>query len=456
MNNTTVNKGWLRGYIPDFSLYKKINIDEATAMELAKDGAATAFAYFNKKLYFTQSLFFGASISGMYHHIAAIEPSQYGKSFVQAMVDIYKAFEGVKVNVGAHTKDNNVVAKIPELMIEADDEVKALATIPADQFEKLNQRLSKDGLGFANGGEVRAFSFGSGFSDISRNQAIGLPGGFLTVDESALIGNEFDEAFSRTLKLNEQTGERGTVVEISNPHRGGRFEDFMTKETYDDDELVIWMDERVLLAEGAETEEGLRKRYPDKTTRIYRVNIAGEFVANEGTIFSGWKRYDGDFSDCELIGYGIDFGTNHPTSLVAQYRRGDDYIFREIFYLSDLTPSQITSKVQETVRQFGDRRIICDSAGAAFILDMRRAGLEALPVVKGAGSVYEGIMQMLDKQSHFYYHGMNIESELGTYVWKTDRAGRSLDEPVKDHDDILDSIRYVFTAYNYADRFRNS
>ena len=41
----------------------------------------------------------------------------------------------------------------------------------------------------------------------------------------------------------------------------------------------------------------------------------------------------------------------------------------------------------------------------------------------------------------------NIKKELGLYAWKTDRSGKTLDEPVKLNDDAMDAMRYALTPY---------
>lgn len=338
---------WVRGKVPRIASYKKLNLTFDDAMDLALDGAATAFAYFGAKLYFTQALTFGAAISGKYHHIGEVAPSQYGKSWLMAMIDIYLASQQkAKVNIGAGDGDNKILGKIPEVMLGACQEIKDLATISIDKFEKMNLKLSKDGLGFSNGGEVRSFSFGTKYTDIGSNKAIGLEGQLLNVDESALIGDEFDEAFSRVLKKSEKTGQRGVVIEISNPHKKGRFEQFMKKATYDDDELVVWFGLDTLLEEGAETQEGIDKRFPDKTKRAYAVNILGEFVEATGIVFSEfhptidgepWHVLDERPFDIMQLGVkryiGFDWGFGHDPAVLEWIAVTPPDIFGEQHYL---------------------------------------------------------------------------------------------------------------------------
>ena len=444
---------WIRGNKPPFSSFKKINISEAEADALAVEGASIAYAYFGKRLYYPQSVILGVAVSDEYTHGADIEPSQSGKSFLLAIAAVYLAYTGKIVNIGAGKDDNAIIKKIPALLSSASAEIIAELTDPETKIEKLNTQISRNGLGFKNGGKVQTFSFGSNFKDPRKNQAIGLSGDVFIVDESALVGAEFDEAFSRALALNDDTGRRGKVIEISNPHRDGRFREFMEKKSYSNDEFVMWYGADTLLATGAETSEGLAKRFPDQTSRIYQVNIEGNFVALSGLIFKPWKKYTGDFSEAHLLGFGVDFGVGHASAIVAEYITDDgEFIFRELFYGGDTTISRMAEIMKDIITKYGKARFICDTGGggSALILEAGQAGVPIIPVVKGAGSVDDGLTKMDAAQDKFSYVGKNIEKELGLYQWSTDRNGNSLGKPVKINDDIMDAIRYVFTTFMFA------
>lgn len=413
---------WVRGKIPRMASYKKMNLSFDEALDFALEGAATAYAYFGSKLYFTQAITFGAAISGKYHHIGEIAASQYGKSWIMAQIDVYlAAMSGVKVNIGAGDGDNKIMGKIPEVMLTASKEIRDKATISMDKFEKMNLKLSKDGLGFSNGGEVRAFSFGSKYSDVSSNKAIGLEGQMLNVDESALIGEEFDEAFSRVLKMSEKTGQRGVVIEISNPHKKGRFEQFMKKTNYDDDELVIWFGLDTLLEEGAETQEGINKRFPDKSKRAYAVNILGDFVEATGIVFSEFRpTIDGepwhvvDERPFNILQPGVkryigfDWGFGHDPAVLEWIAVAPPDIFGEQHYLiyremtdDHTTPEQWIQRIANIVEeepvdgfvmpgdaffQKNDANTIADrmKAEVGRLKDLEFKTLK-LPIVRGVG-----------------------------------------------------------------------
>jgi phage terminase large subunit len=49
------------------------------------------------------------------------------------------------------------------------------------------------------------------------------------------------------------------------------------------------------------------------------------------------------------------------------------------------------------------------------------------------------------KRSNFFVHGFskNLQEELQSYIWKTDKNGNNLDQPQPGSDHLIDGIRYV-------------
>ena len=84
---------------------------------------------------------------------------------------------------------------------------------------------------------------------------------------------------------------------------------------------------------------------------------------------------------------------------------------------------------------------ICDSANPQAIEELRRNGINAKPVKKN--SILHGID--LIKRNNFFVHSssMNLQNELLSYIWKTDKNNNNLDEPQDNNNHIIDGIRYV-------------
>lgn len=84
--------------------------------------------------------------------------------------------------------------------------------------------------------------------------------------------------------------------------------------------------------------------------------------------------------------------------------------------------------------------LIADAAKPDKIDDLKRAGVSAVPTVKdvsaGSTMVKGCVMHVVDPSA-------NLVLELGSYDWKTARAGNRIDELVKANDHILDAVRYA-------------
>lgn len=85
-------------------------------------------------------------------------------------------------------------------------------------------------------------------------------------------------------------------------------------------------------------------------------------------------------------------------------------------------------------------------------------GLRLVPVVKGAGSVLEGINKTKSQLDHdrltFDPPCEDLAWEMLNYGWKLDKDDQPLDEPVKDDDDACDMTRYDVTTVLTREKFQ--
>ena len=74
---------------------------------------------------------------------------------------------------------------------------------------------------------------------------------------------------------------------------------------------------------------------------------------------------------------------------------------------------------------------------------MSRNGINAKPVKKD--TILSGIDQI--KRCNFFVHenSKNLQEELNSYVWKTNKDGNNLDEPEDKNNHLIDPIRYLLT-----------
>lgn len=164
----------------------------------------------------------------------------------------------------------------------------------------------------------------------------------------------------------------------------------------------------------------------------------GRRGATAGLIYTKWDTVEAFPQDCDIVACGIDFGYNSPSAVARVGVRGRDLFIQELLYESGLTSSEIAMRCSSLVR--GGETLYCDAAEPDKILDLKRAGVSAVPAVK---DVSAGITMVKGFSLHVVDPSPNLVRELGSYRWKTDRAGNRIDEPVKANDHVLDAVRYA-------------
>ena len=93
--------------------------------------------------------------------------------------------------------------------------------------------------------------------------------------------------------------------------------------------------------------------------------------------------------------------------------------------------------------------ITADSAEQRLIAELRAKGISRItPSVKGAGSINAGIDFM--KQFKIYIHPSCVKTieEFDTYIYKQDKDGKWLNEPVDANNHIIDAVRYSLERYH--------
>jgi phage terminase large subunit len=174
----------------------------------------------------------------------------------------------------------------------------------------------------------------------------------------------------------------------------------------------------------------------------WRVYGLGEVGQVQGTIFTNWHQIDNVPTEAKYIGMGLDFGySNDPTAIVMVYKWNNEYILDEIAYQKELSNKAIA----DILKPYGGI-VVCDSAEPKSIADLRSYGINSTPCVKGKDSIVNGIqkIQALDK-FHVTKRSTNLIKELRGYVWKTDRNGTILNEPIDFNNHMIDSVRYLLS-----------
>jgi len=174
----------------------------------------------------------------------------------------------------------------------------------------------------------------------------------------------------------------------------------------------------------------------------WRVYGLGEIGQVQGTIFTNWHQIDNVPQEAKYIGIGLDFGySNDPTAIVMVYKWNNEFILDEIAYQKELSNKAIA----DILKPYGGL-VVCDSAEPKSIADLRSYGINATPCVKGKDSIINGIqkIQALER-IHITKRSTNLIKEFRGYVWKTDRNGVALNEPIDFLNHGVDAIRYILS-----------
>jgi phage terminase large subunit len=170
----------------------------------------------------------------------------------------------------------------------------------------------------------------------------------------------------------------------------------------------------------------------------YRIYALGERSIGKTTIFTHWKYYEGDITEYKEKGYGLDFGYNHPTSLIEATFIDDKAYVKEIIYKSGLTAHDLVQEMN-ALGISKSSEIICDYARPEIIEDLKRAGYNAKNAIK---DVKPGIDSVKSTELFINKESINLLKELSNYKWKSN-GDIILDEPIKVHDDAVDAMRYI-------------
>lgn len=200
--------------------------------------------------------------------------------------------------------------------------------------------------------------------------------------------------------------------------------------------IVTYLDNPFLAQNQIDEIEKLQHR----DQNLWRVFGLGQKGIPTRLVFNHQQIYDELPKTAKLLGYGSDIGFNHPNTLVRVYKDGDSIYCEELLYLRNTTTSDFIYKIKDLDINLKDDFIV-DSAAPQAIAEMSRAGINAKPVKKD--TILSGIDQIKRYNLFVHKNSHNLQNELNSYVWKMDKNGNNLDEPIDDYNHIIDAIRYV-------------
>ena len=182
-------------------------------------------------------------------------------------------------------------------------------------------------------------------------------------------------------------------------------------------------------------------------------DILGVWVASEGVVYQDFNKdihYIKE-ANTEFKKYfaGVDFGWEHYGSMVVVGLGLDNkyYLLKEYAYKhKDI--DQWVAIAKDIIKEYGNINFYCDHARPDYINKLRVNGITAINAKK---EVMEGIATIasLFKANELFILEDNVDifkKEIYNYVW-----AKGKDEPIKQNDDVLDSLRYaIYSELKYG------
>lgn len=168
-----------------------------------------------------------------------------------------------------------------------------------------------------------------------------------------------------------------------------------------------------------------------------KVYLDGEIGSLQGVVYSNWKKIDSVPADAKLIRHGLDFGfSNDPMAGVSIYQYNNSIVVHEILYKTNMSISELVYELKHLPKG----AIMCDSSQPMLISELKKAGLNAQPCVKGKDSINYGIGKIQEMNMLITADSVNLIKELRGYVWDGDHP--------KGEDHLLDALRYGIVTEN--------
>ncbi|MCB5336297.1 hypothetical protein JS608_01065 [Bacillus amyloliquefaciens] len=190
-------------------------------------------------------------------------------------------------------------------------------------------------------------------------------------------------------------------------------------------------------------------------------DIHGYWVAPEGVIYKDFNKDIHYISSEELenrrVNFkkyfaGVDWGYEHPGSIVVigQDDQGCFYLLEE--YAKQHEEIHYWVKVAKGVKErYGNINFYCDTARPEHVVRFRREKLRAINADKAVVSGIEEVARLFKQEQLFVVEDKvdRFKKEIFMYVWN-----QKTGEPVKEWDDVLDSLRYALYSHNKPKRRR--
>jgi PBSX family phage terminase large subunit len=195
----------------------------------------------------------------------------------------------------------------------------------------------------------------------------------------------------------------------------------------------------------------------------YKRFIEGLWVLAEGAIYDFFEEKQHCILHAPNIAreyaVGIDYGTTNPCVFVLVGYNPDAFpqlwLEKEYYYDSQKsnrqkTDSEYASDMAKFIEGLPVRAIYIDPSAASFKNEMRRAGI--CNIVDADNDVMNGIRVVAELLNAGTFkickNAKNAIAEMSNYIWDARAALNGKEQPLKQHDHVMDALRYVlFSRY---------
>lgn len=196
----------------------------------------------------------------------------------------------------------------------------------------------------------------------------------------------------------------------------------------------------IFLSEQQHAEIEAIKQEDEELWKVYARGLTGKI---EGIVFRNWITVPQIPEDAKFISYGLDFGyTNDETGLIEVYKQNGELWLNELIYEKGLTNPDIDKKMSDLGIN-KKRMIIADSSEPKSIRELQDFGWDVLPATKGPDSVKNGIDILKRYKMNVTASSVNLKKELNKYVWRKDKLGTQMNQPIDKFNHLLDPLRYI-------------
>lgn len=268
----------------------------------------------------------------------------------------------------------------------------------------------------------------------------------IVLDEVASMKNfwlSWQEVVRPTL-----TDRKGEALFISTPKGFNHFYDLFNLENTDNDFKSFHFtsydnpnipSEEIDTAHNQLTEDRFAQEY------------MADFRKTEGLVYKEFDRARHLFDELPQVQFvetiaGCDFGFTHPAAVPTIRKDFDgNYWVTEEWYKTQHTDAQIA----EYVASKAFNKVYPDPENAGGIQELKNHGVNVREVIKGSGSVKSGVNMVREllkaNRLHIHRSCVNTIQEFEIYSYPVKRPGSNYEDenPLKENDDMMDSLRYA-------------